>query len=109
MQKHQGMAERATAGRNGVIGHNTCQVVAADGTRIITLHETPILTFCPDGRIMLDFGGFDSLTTRDRLNRLGGPRVRVSRIKGETYVNSVAIGRHNRLAIHPDGGVELLD
>lgn len=106
MQKHQGMAERASSGRNGVIGHNTCQAVAADGTRIITLHETPILTFCPDGRIILDFGGYDTVTTRDRMNRLGEGRALVMRSKGRTYVNGTDVTRwRGAVLIQPDDSV----
>jgi hypothetical protein len=50
------------------VGNNTVQVMAEDGRRIIRLHHTDILTFHPDGNITLNSGGWQSLTTKARMN-----------------------------------------
>lgn len=47
---------------------NTIDYTLADGTRKIRLHDTDIMTFLPDGRIELNTGGFNTKTTRERMN-----------------------------------------
>ena len=49
-------------------GRNTLDYTDADGVRRIRLHETDILTLRPDGGFVVDTGGWNTHTTRDRLN-----------------------------------------
>ena len=49
------------------VAHNTIERTLADGTRIVRLHLTDIVTTYPDGRVKLNSGGFLTHTTKDRL------------------------------------------
>jgi len=60
------------------LAHNTVlsEVPSHDGPTVepayaVRLHRTDIVTFEPDGSIVLDTGGFQTPTTRDRMNRCG--------------------------------------
>jgi hypothetical protein len=50
----------------------------------VTLHGNVILRYHADGRVQLFDGGYRSVTTKHRLNRLGP--VSVCGVKGEWYV-----------------------
>lgn len=43
----------------------------------VRLHQTDVLTFSPDGAITLDSGGWDTVTTKDRMNAYLPPVWRV--------------------------------
>ncbi len=59
----------APAVRSRFVARNTVEWFESDGTRHIRLHDTDILTFHPGGSISIYTGGFNTHTTRDRLNR----------------------------------------
>jgi hypothetical protein len=61
------MAEGFTHGRR--VDNNTYQASYQDGTIRLILHRTPIITTQPDGAIIVDTGGYNTHTTRDRLNK----------------------------------------
>jgi len=69
------------------LANNTVEITDPDGTRRIRLHRTDILTFRPDGSIVVDTGGWDTQTTRDRLNTYGYPYLSVSTCKGKTTLH----------------------
>jgi hypothetical protein len=48
--------------------HNTYAVNVGDYVSIL-LHSTAVIRFYPDGRIVLNTGGWHTVTTKDRLNR----------------------------------------
>ncbi len=41
----------------------------ADGVLRVTYHATPVVTVYPNGRIVLDTGGWFTVTTRNRMNQ----------------------------------------
>jgi len=51
------------------VDHNTLEWMTAGGVRIIRLHTTDILYFPCNGGFSIDTGGFNTHTTRDRLNK----------------------------------------
>lgn len=65
------------------VANNTYLLREADGTIGLLLHETVILKWKPDGTVILDSGGWKTVTTKDRMNY--GP-YRISQIKGLWYV-----------------------
>lgn len=84
------------------------QHLGQDRAFAVRLHNTRVVTFYPDGRIMLDSGGWQTPTTRDRMNRCG---VRVSMAGG---VASVRHGERDacfrdEMTLHPDGGATFGD
>ena len=58
----------APAVKSNLVGRNTVQWFDEQGRRFIRLHDTDILTFQPDGAILINTGGWNTPTTRDRLN-----------------------------------------
>ena len=57
------------------IANNTFRYRRADGTEVIRLHTTDIIEKRPDGRVILNSGGWKSVTTKDRLNSYSGYSV----------------------------------
>lgn len=54
--------------------------------RAVRLHSTDIATELPGRKLRIDSGGWDTLTTRERLHRF--TTCRVYRDKGQTYVDN---------------------
>lgn len=90
----------------GRIASNT--YLNADGDVLtVTLYETGILRFYPDGRIRLNSGGYQTATTRDRFRQLG---VTVYTCQGVAHVAHG--GRSwtfsDGMMLNPDGTVSYL-
>lgn len=58
------------------IGHNTRLVRTGAGVAIV-LHTTPVVLYDRDGWVALSFGGWPTVTTRDRINQALPPGFRV--------------------------------
>lgn len=67
------------------LANNTYAIRYVSGRLGIRLHETDILTYCPDGRVRLDSGGSRTATTKDRLNTYGP--IYIYQICGSWYVH----------------------
>ena len=52
-----------------IIDHNTVEYMRIDGSRVIRLHLTDIMTFKPNGDIVLNSGGWQTVTTKERMNK----------------------------------------
>lgn len=58
------------------IANNTWAVRDTIGDAIyIRLHNTPILSFYPDGRVRYNTGGWRTVTTKSRMNEYGPARI----------------------------------
>jgi hypothetical protein len=53
-----------------LIARNTLDYTAPDGTRRIRLHDTDVVTIEKRGNIILDSGGWQTVTTKDRMNQV---------------------------------------
>lgn len=51
-----------------MIGHSTLEYYRPDGTRVIRFHRTDVVTIAPNGTVTLNTGGFETPTTKKRLN-----------------------------------------
>jgi hypothetical protein len=49
--------------------NNTYEVTYKDGCRAIRLHRTDIVTFRPDGKFAINSGGWQTRTTKHRINK----------------------------------------
>lgn len=62
------------------LGNNTYLESYVDGCKVdricVRLHDTNIVTFCEDGRVLLYTGGYRTATTKQRLNQFVNGRVR---------------------------------
>lgn len=54
-------------------GNNTGVLRQSDGSIAVVLHRTPVVTFHRDGTARLTTGGWRSVTTKERLNRVLRP------------------------------------
>lgn len=80
---------RAPAFKEGLVKrkkvyNNTYRYDYEDGTIVWRLHNTDVVTKLPDGRYVLNSGGWRTVTTKERINRYAP--VRVWSHKGEWYV-----------------------
>ena len=66
---------------------NTLDYTTADGTRRIRLHDTDILTFHPKGGFTISIDGWNTVTTRDRLNKFLPDAWRVYTLRGVAHLN----------------------
>ena len=55
------------------IAHNTHLMRRDTGAIAVRYHHTDVVTFYSDGRTVLDTGGWDTNTTRERIRRCGIP------------------------------------
>jgi hypothetical protein len=69
------------------IKNNTRLTIYNNGDKTLTLHNTDIIKWIGD-KIILNSGGWDTMTTRSRLNEFLPSPYRVFRRKGITYVSN---------------------
>jgi hypothetical protein len=63
----KGIEEEVLSSRK--VANNTFEVIYKNGNRAIRLHYTDILTFTPDGEIILHTGGWNTVTTKERMRK----------------------------------------
>lgn len=80
-------ADEALGDKNSkIIGNNT--TLERRGENIaVQLHTTDVITFEPDGHMILTTGGYHSTTTKDRLNRYTPNSVNVYQEDFDWYVD----------------------
>ena len=66
------------------VGNNTYARILEDGTVAIRLHNTDVVSIHPDNTFTLRTGGWQTTTTKDRINQYSP--VRVYQHKYEWYV-----------------------
>jgi hypothetical protein len=67
------------------LGNNTW-LVRQDERIAVKLHQTYILTYTPDNRIILNSGGWETVTTKDRMNKMLGWGT-ITSIHGDWHVS----------------------
>jgi hypothetical protein len=81
------------------IGNNTYLESYVDGCSVdricVRLHETNIVEFWADGRVILNSGGYRTVTTKERINQFIRPAGRIHQDAGVWYYS----------ALYPDGAV----
>lgn len=79
-------------GRNKVsrkLANNTYLIRLSDNSIAAKLHQTNIITFCSDGKIVLNSGGWFTPTTKNRINSYSGYRISQSNSRWSLSVNGV--------------------
>lgn len=82
---HDGWAALLGDREGMTIAPNTTLVRFASSVGVI-LHETAIVKFTDDGRILLNTGGWNTPLTRQRMNLVLPQNVRVTSVKGTLTV-----------------------
>uniref|UniRef100_A0A6M3LK84 Uncharacterized protein n=1 Tax=viral metagenome TaxID=1070528 RepID=A0A6M3LK84_9ZZZZ len=54
--------------KSKLVDHNTVEYHCIDGTKVIRLHRTDILVFKPNGDVVLNSGGWQTVVTKERMN-----------------------------------------
>ena len=67
---------------------NTLEYTDSRGARVIMFHKTAILTFPQKGGFKIDTGGWNTVTTRDRLNKFLPEPWRVHTKKGYLHLRN---------------------
>lgn len=77
-------------GETRTIGNNTTAYRRNDDTRIyVYLHRNPIVILHPTGHVEVTTAGWDTVTTRDRLNQFLAPvNARAHRVRGELVLTT---------------------
>lgn len=91
------------------LSNNTYLKRRGEGEIAVRLHSTDILTFYADGRIEVNTGGWNTVTTKDRINsHLSGWSVWSEKNEmfiGHGWSNPVAAFEGNSVTIEADGSV----
>lgn len=88
------------------LGNNTWRAVYLNGTQVIFYHHTAIVTIKPDGSADVDMGGYQTRTTRERLNAYMPHGWQCYQQRGNLYLTRVtyldrADARPTRLSAVP--------
>ena len=107
--------------KSRLIDNNTVEYYRADGAKVIPLHLTDIITFNPDGSCTLNSGGWQTVTTKDRINKFAPYYIkqrasvwyveieRRAKSQGEfmfSKLDVVDIPYADGITIYPDGSVK---
>lgn len=103
--KRQIMANVCDYATAKIIANNTVEYTTTDGRTVIRLHQTDIVTTMPNGDIVLNTGGWQTVTTKERLNRYAPASIYshngvwIIRYAGQEYAYQ------DGLTIHADGQI----
>jgi hypothetical protein len=93
-------AEDALAGRDARKIANNTRAVRLDADTVgIVLHQTAIVKYRRNGEIVLNSGGWKTVTTKARMNEFSPVSVRQS--AGEWFANGIEF--EDGMVIAPDG------
>jgi hypothetical protein len=91
------------------IGNNTLRYQLTDGSWCIQLHDTVIVRQYPDGDVELNSGGWQTVTTKSRMNEyMDIPGMSVWQTKGQWFVgnwNGTSVPYHDGILVKPDGTI----
>lgn len=85
-RKDEIMEGVTNAVKSRVCARNTVEYWDKNGNRFIRYHATNILTFMTDGLIIVNNGGFNTISTRSRLVQYTPPGISFYTEKGVSYI-----------------------
>lgn len=92
--------------KSRVIGNNTVEYSKDNGDRVIRLHDTDIITQKKNGDIVLDSGGWQTLTTKDRMNKhLAGVSIYQEKSIWYVVTNGDRYVYQDGMILHANGAV----
>ena len=87
--------------------HNTFVRCVTEGYAV-RYHKTDVVTFKADGRVIINTGGWDTRTTRDRIRSCGIQCFRFNGVTSITWAKNDWV-LYDGLTLHPDGTVSGCD
>jgi len=88
-----------------LIANNTIEYHKDNGTRVIRLHLTDIITFHPDGSVTLNSGGYKTATTKSRINELAPVIITQKSSVWYVYYSGKEYIFKDGITLYPDGTV----
>ena len=88
--------------KSRLVDHNTVEYWRKDGSKVIRLHLTDIITYNPDGSVTFNTDGWKTVTTKDRMNKFSP--FKVHQEKSVWYVETYPF--EDGVTFYPDGKVE---
>lgn len=85
-QVYVGLFTKAGKSQSKKIANNTLEINYPDGRKAYRLHDTDIVIYHTNGDIELNTGGWDTLTTRARMNDYLPADLGIIREKGMSWV-----------------------
>lgn len=86
-QVYVGFFKKTGKSKSKKVANNTLEIDHGNGKSSIRLHDTDILTF-ENGKVTLDSGGWQTVTTKQRLNRFLPSGYRITQKNFEWFVNT---------------------
>jgi len=91
-----------------IVDHNTVEYTRDNGDRVIRLHLTNIVTYRANGTVELNTGGWNTVTTRDRINKqIETFGWRMYSEKNEPYLSKGWWHDENRKVYHFHDGITI--
>jgi len=89
------------------LDNNTFEVTYPNGNKAIRYHHTDIITYHPNGNIIINVNGWLTSTTKERLNNYLPSQWRINQINKIWYLanNSHSYAYKDGITIHVDGTV----
>jgi len=88
--------------RRRKVANNT--YLERDGDNIaVRLHDTAVVTYLPNGDIVLDSGGWLTMTTKERMGTFTAARVSQTNGQWTVYWGDERLPYADRMILHPDG------
>jgi hypothetical protein len=105
MKTFQQLAEILGTKQNRPYGKNTRMIRLCPDRITIRFHQTDVVTFHSDGRVVLNSGGFKTPTTKDRISTHSG--INLSQKDGEWSFARGGTTHHfaDGVTLRPDGSV----
>ena len=101
MQSYQQATDKLGSRESRKLANNTYLVRIDDNTIGVRLHSTYVVTYHTDGRIVLNSGGWQTVTTKQRMNEYSP--LRVTQTKGVWYANGQPYA--DGITFHDDGSI----
>lgn len=101
------IGRQPVTGKARKVANNTFRFVRPeDGATVIRLHRTDIVQTYVDGRVKLNTGGWQTVTTKDRLNSFAPCRIYSEKGVWLVSYHSRVYAYADGIILHPDGRVE---
>lgn len=101
--KAQILASVGNVAASKIVARNTVRYTTTDGETRVRLHSTDVVTTHKNGTVTLNNGGWNTVTTRDRINRFSPFRVYTSKGVATVHTDAGAFPFPGKMTFKPNG------
>jgi hypothetical protein len=98
-------ADAKLSGRDRRKVANNTYLIRREGSIAVRLHDTDVVTYLPNGDIVLNSGGWQTVTTKGRMNDYTDARIGSTKGVWSVYWGSTEHAYADGMVLHPDGSV----